>query len=63
VALFCPRSQLGFRQVRRAQNFLDLRARITNLHGAARSTLSATNCRHDLTLALQHWSAVVQQVA
>ncbi|AZI44284.1 DDE domain-containing protein [Deinococcus psychrotolerans] len=31
------RSQLGFQQVKRAQGFLDLHARITNSHGTVRS--------------------------
>ncbi|THF68056.1 DDE domain-containing protein [Deinococcus sp. Arct2-2] len=46
------RSQLGFQQVKRAQKFLDLHARITNLQGTARSTLPANDRRHPLTIAL-----------
>ena len=57
------RSQLGFRKVKRAQGFLDLHARITNLHGPARSTLPAHDRRHALTIALQTRKSVVQQVA
>jgi len=57
------RSQLGFRQIKRAQRFLDLHARITNLHGVARSTSPAIHRRHTLTIALRNWRAVVQQVA
>ena len=48
------RSQLGFRQVKRAQGFLDLHARITHLHGLARSTLTADHRRHELTIALKN---------
>ena len=57
------RSQLGFRQVKRAQGFLDLHARITNLHGSARSTIPAHDRRSLLRAALRSWKAVVQQVA
>ena len=56
------RSQLGFRQVKRAQGFLDLHARITNLHGPARSTLTANHRRYELAIALKISKAVVQQV-
>jgi len=58
-----PKKPIGLPAGQSGAKFLDLHVRITNLHGIARSTLSATNRRHDLTLALQHWSAVVQQVA
>jgi len=51
------RGQLGFRQVKRAQGFLDLHARITNLHGATRSTLSAHDRRSFLRTALRSWKA------
>ncbi|WP_407572943.1 IS6 family transposase [Deinococcus altitudinis] len=57
------RSQLGFQQVKRAQGFLELHARITNLHGSARSTLPANDRRDTLIIALRTWMAVVQQVA
>lgn len=57
------RSQLGFRQVKRVQGFLDLHARITNLHGSARSTTPAHDRRSFLRTALRSWKAVVQQVA
>lgn len=56
-------SQLGFRQIRRAQGFLELQARISNLHGSARSTLSANDRRRRLSTALRGWNAVVQQMA
>lgn len=57
------RAQLGFRQVKRTQGFLDLHARITNLHGSTRSTISAHDQRSFLRTALRSWKAVVQQVA
>jgi len=57
------RSQLGFRQLKRAQGFLDLHARITNLHSPARSTIPANDRRFSLSAALRSWKAVVQQVA
>ena len=57
------RSQLGFRQISRAQGFLDLHARIANRYGPARSTLPANDRRYVLTIALRSWRAVVQQVA
>ncbi|AZI44434.1 IS6 family transposase [Deinococcus psychrotolerans] len=57
------RAQLGFRQVRRTQGFLDLHARITNLHGSTRSTIPANDRRFFLRTALRSWRAVVQQVA
>ena len=57
------RSQLGFRQVKRAQGFLDLHARITNLHGSTRSTVPADDRRSFLSAALRIWKIVVQQVA
>ena len=57
------RGQLRFRQVKRTQGFLDLHARITNLHGSARSTIPAYDRRSFLSTALQSWKAVVQQVA
>jgi len=57
------RAQLGLRQVRRTQGFLDLHARIANLHGSTRSTLRAYDRRFFLGTALRSWKAVVQQVA
>ncbi|WP_424952845.1 IS6 family transposase [Deinococcus sp.] len=47
------RNQLGFRQVKRTQGFLDLHARITNLHGSARSTTPANDRRFSLRTALR----------
>jgi putative transposase len=57
------RSQLGFRQVGRAQGFLSLPTRISNLHGTSRSTAPAHDRRYRLSTALRSWNAVVQQVA
>jgi putative transposase len=56
------RGQLGFRQVKRAQGFLDLHARITNLHGSTHSTIPAHDRRSFLRTALRSWKDVVQQV-
>ena len=47
------RSQLGFRQVKRAQGFLDLHARIIDLHGPTCSTLPAHDRRHALAISLK----------
>jgi putative transposase len=57
------RSQLGFRQVKRTQGFLELHARISNLHGCSRSTTPAHDRRSRLSFALRSWTAVVQQTA
>ena len=56
-------TQLGFRQVKRTQGFLNMHARITNLHGSTRSTISAHDRRSFLTTGLRSWKAVVEQVA
>jgi len=57
------RQQLGFREVERMQRFLDLHARIANLHRSARSTSPASQRRYRLSSALETWKDVVQQVA
>jgi putative transposase len=57
------RSQLGFRQVKRAQGFLELHARISNLHGCSRSTAPTVDRRSRLSTALRSSKAVVQQMA
>jgi putative transposase len=57
------RSQLGFRCAKRAQVFLSLHARISNLHGCSRSTAPASDRRSRLSTALRGWEAVVQQIA
>ncbi len=57
------RQQRGFRSRRRAQGFLDLHARITNLHHPARCTVPAHHRRHHQKQAFNLWRAVVQQAA
>ncbi|WP_084147814.1 IS6 family transposase [Deinococcus frigens] len=57
------RQQRGFRSRRRAQGFLDLHARITNLHHPARSTVRAHRRRHHQKRAFHLWREVVQQAA
>jgi putative transposase len=57
------RSQLGFRCVKRTQGFLELHARVSNLHGCSRSTAPARDRRSRLSFALRSWTAVVQQIA
>lgn len=56
------RQQRGFRSRRRAQGFLDLHARITNLHHPARCTLPAHHRRHHQKRAFVLWRDVVTQV-
>lgn len=55
------RSQLGFKRRRRTQEFLDLHARVSNLHQHTRTTVSAPVRRNQLTKALQLWGEVVQR--
>ena len=57
------RQQRGFRSQRRAQGFLDLHARITNLHHSARCTVPAHHRRYHQTRAFALWRDVVTQVA
>ncbi|MBZ9752868.1 IS6 family transposase [Deinococcus sp. HMF7604] len=57
------RQQRGFRSRRRAQGFLNLHARITNLHHPARCTLPAHHRRHHQRRAFVLWRDVVRQVA
>lgn len=57
------RQQCGFRSRRRAQGFLDLHARITNLHHPARCTVPAHHRRHSQIQAFDVWRTVVQQAA
>jgi len=40
-ALFCTRSQIGFKNQRRAQEFLALHARVSNLQQHTRTTIPA----------------------
>ncbi len=57
------RQQCGFRSRRRAQGFLNLHARITNLHHSACSTSPARPRRSHQQAAFKSWREVVQQVA
>ncbi|THF84404.1 IS6 family transposase [Deinococcus sp. KSM4-11] len=57
------RQQRGFRSRKRAQGFLDLHARITNLHHPARSPVPARHRRHQQHTAFKSWRDVVEQVA
>ncbi|BDP44266.1 hypothetical protein DAETH_42350 (plasmid) [Deinococcus aetherius] len=57
------RSQRGFRSRRRAQGFLDLHARLANLHHPARSTVPARHRRFQQQAAFKMWRETVQQVA
>lgn len=57
------RQQRGFHSRRRAQGFLDLHARITNLHHPARSTVPAHHRRLHQQAAFETWRDTVQQVA
>ena len=57
------RSQLGFRPWERAQEFLNLQARITNLHHHSRTSVSASNRRHRQRTAFQTWSKISAGVA
>ncbi|MPY68445.1 IS6 family transposase [Deinococcus sp. SDU3-2] len=57
------RQQRGFRSRRRAQGFLDLHARLANLHHPARSTVSARHRRHHQQVAFRTWQEIVWQVA
>ncbi len=57
------RQQRGFRSRRRAQGFLDLHARITNLHHPACCTVPARHRRHHQKQAFRLWREVVQQAA
>ncbi len=57
------RQQRGFRSRHRAQGFLNLHARITNLHHPARSTVPAPDRRHHQQAAFKTWQEAVQQAA
>ncbi|MFB9990819.1 IS6 family transposase [Deinococcus oregonensis] len=57
------RQQRGFRSRKRAQGFLDLHARMTNVHHPARSTLPAHYRRHHQRAGFSVWQEVVQQAA
>ncbi len=57
------RQQRGFRSRHRAQGFLDLQARIANLHHPARSTVPARHRRHHQQAAFKTWQETVWQAA
>ena len=57
------RSQQGFRRQKRAQEFLSLHARITNLHHHSRTSVTAKTRRSNQKQAFQTWSVVAAGVA
>jgi len=57
------RSQQGFRRRKRAQEFLSLHARVTNLHHHSRTSVSASTRRQNQKHAFQTWSTVAAGVA
>ena len=56
------RSQQGFRRRKRAQEFLSLHARITNLHYHCRTSVTAVTRRNNQNKAFQTWSTVAAGV-
>ena len=52
------RSQQDFRRRKRAQEFLSLHARITNLHHHSRTSVTAVTRRNNQNTAFQTWSTV-----
>jgi len=56
------RSQQGFRRRKRAQEFLSLHARITNLHHHSRTSVSAATRKNNQGKAFQTWSTVAAGV-
>ncbi|WP_449757696.1 DDE-type integrase/transposase/recombinase [Deinococcus detaillensis] len=57
------RQQQGFKRRKRAQEFLSLHARITNLHHHSRTSVSASTRRTNQKQAFQTWSTVATGVA
>lgn len=57
------RSQLGFKRRQRAQEFLALHARVSNLHRYTRTTVSADLRRRYQTETLRLWNEALQQAA
>ncbi len=57
------RSQLGFRRTKRAQEFLNLHARMTNLHQHTRTTVPAHTRRSHQNQAFQTWREVAAGMA
>ncbi|AZI45372.1 IS6 family transposase (plasmid) [Deinococcus psychrotolerans] len=56
------RSQQRFRRRKRAQEFLSLHARVTNLHHHSRTSVSASTRRQNQKHAFQAWSTVAAGV-
>ena len=56
------RSQQGFRRPKRAQEFLSLHARITNLHHHSRTSVTAATRKNNQKQAFQTWSTVAAGV-
>jgi len=56
------RSQQGFKRRKRAQEFLSLHARITNLHHHSRTSVTAQTRRSNQQQAFQTWSTVAAGV-
>ena len=57
------RQQQGFKRRKCAQEFLNLHARVTNLHHHSRTSVSAMTRRNNQKRAFQTWSAVAAGVA
>ncbi|THF66816.1 DDE domain-containing protein, partial [Deinococcus sp. Arct2-2] len=57
------RGQLGFRKIKRTQEFLNLHARVTNLHRHTRTTVPAHIRRSNQHQAFQMWREVGAGVA
>jgi len=53
------RSQLGFKNPRRAQDFLTLHARVSNLHQSTRTTVPALNRRRNQSKAPLAWQRAI----
>jgi len=57
------RQQQGFKRWKRAQEFLSLHARMTNLYHHSRTSVSAQTRRSNQNEAFQTWSLVAAEVA
>ncbi|MFC3859482.1 IS6 family transposase [Deinococcus antarcticus] len=53
------RSQKGFKTIKKAQKFLDLHARTSNLHQHTRTTVTAETRRNNQRTAFQTWNEAV----
>jgi putative transposase len=56
------RSQQGFKRRKRAQEFLNLHARVTNLHHHSRTSVTAATRRNNQNTAFQMWLTVAAGV-